>query len=80
AVEPDSLREAVAWAHEVSGVPVLVTEHGISTPDDRIRVGFLRSSLESLATSVAGGLPVLGYCHWTLLDGYEWIFGYEPKL
>ena len=26
--------------------------------------------------SMADGVPVLGYCHWTLLDNFEWIFGY----
>ena len=34
AVEPGSLGGAVRYAHEVSGVPVLVTEHGIGTDDD----------------------------------------------
>jgi beta-glucosidase len=80
AVEPDSLRGAVTYAHEVSGVPVLVSEHGVSTPDDGIRAAFLEPSLEGLAQAIADGVPVLGYCHWTLMDNFEWIFGYGPKL
>ncbi len=55
AVEPDSLRGAVVYAHEVSGVPVLVSEHGVSTPDDSIRAAFIGPSLEGLATAVATG-------------------------
>ncbi|SIT83674.1 glycoside hydrolase family 1 protein [Microbacterium sp. RU33B] len=79
-VEPDSLRGAVVYAHDVSGVPVLVSEHGVSTPDDRIRADFIAPSLEGLAQAIADGVPVLGYCHWTLMDNFEWIFGYGPKL
>jgi len=79
-VEPDSLRGAVAYAHQVSGVPVFVTEHGISTPDDTLRAGFIEPSLAGLATAIADGVPVIGYCHWTLMDNYEWIFGYSRQL
>jgi beta-glucosidase len=79
-VDPDSLRGAVEYAHAVSGVPVLVSEHGVSTPDDSIRADFIEPSLEGLAQAIAGGVPVLGYCHWTLMDNFEWIFGYGPKL
>jgi len=79
-VDPDSLRGAVEYAHAVSGVPVLVSEHGVSTPDDSIRAGFIEPSLEGLARAIADGVPVLGYCHWTLMDNFEWIFGYGPKL
>ena len=26
------------------------------------------------------GVPVLGYCHWTLLHKFEWVFGYGHQL
>ena len=80
AVEPDSLRGAVEYVHAVSGVPVLVTEHGISTADDTMRAGFIEPSLRALQQAIRDGVPVLGYCHWTLMDNFEWIFGYEPQL
>lgn len=80
AVDSDSLRGAVTYAHDVSGVPVLVSEHGVSTPDDGIRASFIEPSLDGLARAIADGVPVLGYCHWTLMDNFEWIFGYGPKL
>ncbi|SFS13028.1 beta-glucosidase [Microbacterium sp. cf046] len=79
-VDPDSLRGAVEYAYAVSGVSILVSEHGVSTPDDGIRAGFIEPSLEGLAQAIADGVPVLGYCHWTLMDNFEWIFGYGPKL
>lgn len=25
-------------------------------------------------------MPVLGYCHWSLMDNYECIFGYSEHL
>jgi beta-glucosidase len=80
AVEPGSLAGAVRYAHGAAGVPVLVTEHGMSTDDDRLRAGFIQPSLEALLDVIDDGVPVLGYLHWTLLDNYEWIFGYRHRL
>lgn len=80
AVEPDSLRGAVQYVYSVAQVPVLVSEHGIGTEDDSIRAAFIEPSLAGLAQAIADGVPVLGYCHWTLMDNFEWIFGYGPKL
>ncbi|MFE4724558.1 glycoside hydrolase family 1 protein [Microbacterium sp. NPDC056736] len=80
AVEPESLRGAVVYVHSVAQVPVLVSEHGIGTEDDSIRAAFIGPSLDGLAQAIADGVPVIGYCHWTLMDNFEWIFGYGPKL
>jgi beta-glucosidase len=79
AIEPLSLAGAVRYAHDTSGVPVLVTEHGLGSDDDTLRVDFIETALIALADVVRDGVPVLGYCHWTLLDNFEWVFGYGPK-
>ncbi len=80
AIEPLSLAGAVRYAHEVTGRPVLVTEHGMSTDDDTQRAAFIEPSLAGLLDVMDDGVPVLGYLHWTLMDNFEWIFGYGHQL
>ena len=72
-----SLAGSVRYAHEATGLPVMITEHGVGTPDDTIRAKFIPESLAELQKVVASGVPVLGYVHWSLLDNFEWIFGYN---
>jgi len=79
-VVADSLGGCVRYVHAGSGLPVLVSEHGIATDDDTVRAAFIPPALESLDRAVADGVPVLGYIHWSLLDNFEWIFGYRYQL
>ena len=78
-VHPLSLAGAVRYAHEATGVPVLVTEHGLAHDDDTYRAAFIGPALEGLLDAVEDGVPVAGYLHWTLLDNFEWIFGYDVR-
>lgn len=79
-VYPPSLAGAVRYAHAVSKVPILVTEHGVGAEDDTVREAIITGGLEHLHAAIADGVPVLGYCHWSLLDNFEWIFGFAPRL
>ncbi|HEY7010164.1 MAG TPA: family 1 glycosylhydrolase [Jatrophihabitantaceae bacterium] len=79
-VDSASLAGVARYVASATGVPVFVTEHGMATPDDARRCVFLEDSLSALAGVVRDGVPLIGYCHWTLLDNFEWIFGYGPKL
>ncbi|KAA9016711.1 family 1 glycosylhydrolase [Sphingobium limneticum] len=74
-----SLAGAVRYAHEATGVPILVSEHGVGTEDDAIRAKFIPEALGGLKAAMDDGIAVQGYCHWSLLDNFEWIFGYKPK-
>ncbi len=78
-IYPASLANAARYAHTVSGAPILVTEHGVATEDDRQRAAFIPGALSHLKIAMNEGLPVLGYVHWSLLDNFEWVFGYRPK-
>lgn len=75
---PQALETTIRRAAEVAGVPVLVTENGIGTHDDRRRIAYTSTALEGVARCIADGVDVRGYVHWSLLDNFEWVLGYEP--
>ena len=52
-------------------------EHGVGTDDDRIRANLIPAALTELKKAMDDGVPVLGYLHWSLVDNYEWVFGYR---
>lgn len=78
-IYPPSLAGAVRYAHAATGAPVLITEHGLGTDDDSLRADFIRASLVDLQQAVVDGVPVKGYLHWSLLDNFEWVFGYARR-
>lgn len=78
-VYPPSLANAVRYAHQASGVPIMVTEHGVASDDDTLRAGLISGALTELHRAIGEGVPVLGYHHWSLMDNFEWVFGYNHK-
>lgn len=61
------------------GVPLLVTENGIATTDEALRLEYLQGHLAALGEAVAAGVPVRGYFYWSLMDNYEWSLGTAPR-
>ena len=61
------------------GKPLLVTENGLADADDRFRASFLEAHVAVLAEAEREGIPVHGYLHWSLLDNFEWLDGWEPR-
>jgi beta-glucosidase len=78
-----SLGGAVRYAHQATGIPVVVTEHGIGLDgeheDDTVRAEFIPAALAGLKNVMDEGVPVKGYVHWSLLDNFEWISGFRPR-
>ncbi len=76
---PRAAEAAIRHAAEVAQVPLYVTENGIGTDDDEQRIRYLQESLEGVARTISDGLDVRGYFHWSMLDNFEWAFGYRMR-
>ncbi|MBN9886537.1 GH1 family beta-glucosidase [Salipiger abyssi] len=75
-------------ASEYTGdLPIYVTENGMASHDDPVagevqdehRIAFIEAHLADVRRALARGVPVKGYFVWSLLDNYEWSFGYDKR-
>jgi len=62
---------------QLPGTPLLVAEYGIGTSDDAERARYLERGLELTHAALARGIDVRGFFHWTAVDNYEWLHGYD---
>jgi beta-glucosidase len=88
-VYPDGLRSVLLWMHKQYGGPALyVTENGASFPDtvepdggisDDDRLEYVREYLRACHRAIERGVDLRGYFLWTLMDNFEWGFGYSRR-
>jgi beta-glucosidase len=79
-IYPKGLYRVLKEAHSRrSELPLLITENGIADRYDRQRVEFLKEHVVQLHRAIQEGTPVEGYCHWSLMDNFEWIEGFSPR-
>jgi beta-glucosidase len=46
---------------------------------DNRRIQYLQDHLAELHAVLDEGIPLIGYLVWSLLDNYEWAFGYDKR-
>ncbi|MDJ0340016.1 family 1 glycosylhydrolase [Streptomyces sp. H10-C2] len=75
-------------AGENPGLPLMVTENGAAFDDyvspegevnDPRRIDYLRGHLAAVHRAIADGADVRGYFLWSLLDNFEWSYGYSKR-
>ena len=60
-------------------VPIIITENGIADEEDSRRELYIKRYLYALSTSIKDGYNVIGFFYWSLMDNFEWAFGYDMK-
>jgi len=79
-VFPRGLEEGLLRVSKaLPGVPLIVTENGCPTTDETFRIRYVAAHLAALDRARQRGADVRGYFHWTLVDNYEWVFGFGPE-
>jgi beta-glucosidase len=66
-------------AQLLPGIPLLVAEYGIGTGDDSQRAAYLERGLQVTSEAIARGIDVRGFFHWTAVDNYEWLHGFDVQ-
>ena len=88
-IYPEGMTEVLTRiANDYSDIPIYITESGAAFPDpiaedrtvhDDDRVEYMRSHLRAVHHAINEGADVRGYFAWSLLDNFEWTFGYSKR-
>jgi len=88
-IYPRGMYELLMRLHRDYGpIPLYITENGGAFPDelnkdgtvdDRRRINYLQSYLLEAWKAVQEGVPLKGYFVWTLMDNFEWSFGFSKR-
>jgi beta-glucosidase len=88
-IVPDGLHDLLQRVHrDYAPGAIYITENGAAFPDvrghdgsvaDPERQGYLESYIDAAARAVGAGVPLRGYFAWSLLDNFEWAWGYWKR-
>jgi beta-glucosidase len=88
-ITPKALYYALKFTkEEFNNIPVFITENGMAAADvetengeviDLSRIEYLRTHLEMVNKAISDGCDIKGYFVWSLMDNYEWSFGYTKR-
>ncbi|OJV83596.1 MAG: beta-glucosidase [Cellulomonas sp. 73-92] len=87
-IHPEGLtRMLLEIAQRYPGQPLAVTENGAAFYDevtdgrvhDQDRVDYLHDHIDAVGAALAAGADVRGYYVWSLMDNFEWAYGYDRR-
>jgi len=59
--------------------PLYIIENGLADAQDKYRAKFVIDHLKWIHKAISEGIDVRGYFHWSLLDNFEWAYGFWPR-
>ena len=78
-MEPSGIHDIITQLHKRYNKPIFITESGVADAKDKHRQWWLEETIKAMERARADGASLSGYFHWSLLDNFEWKFGWWPK-
>jgi len=78
-MEPSAIYKVLMRLSKRYNKPIMITENGVADADDKFRQWWIEETIKALQQARADGADVIGYMHWSLLDNFEWAYGWWPK-
>jgi beta-glucosidase len=88
-VTPERFTQLLLRLHrDYPGLPLVITENGAAFDDtadesdyvrDDHRTSYIAEHVAAVADAHAQGVDIRGYFAWSLLDNFEWAFGYDKR-
>lgn len=78
-IYPEGLYRALKLVSGFTSKPIYITENGIADDGDTKRAKFIEDHLLVLNKAIADGMNIKGYFYWSLMDNFEWAFGFEKR-
>ncbi|MEO1404326.1 MAG: GH1 family beta-glucosidase [Cyanobacteria bacterium J06635_1] len=87
-ITPTALYWGPRFLYERYQTPIVITENGLANPDwvhhdgqvhDPQRIDFLTGYLREYGRAISDGVDARGYFHWSVMDNFEWAYGYKYR-
>ena len=76
---PEGLEKILSYLNRRFHLPIYITEHGSASSNESFREADLAENLTAMHTAMSRGVDVRGFFYWSLMDNFEWQFGYTKK-
>jgi len=75
-MEPGAIGGLLVEVYNRYKQPVYVTENGLADNHDQYRQWWIEQTIAGMRSALGSGVDLRGYLHWSLLDNFEWAFGW----
>jgi beta-glucosidase len=87
-IDAQGLYEVLQQVNGYTSLPIYITENGAAFDDkldadgkvnDQDRIDYFEGHLGACAQAIEAGVPLRGYFAWSLMDNFEWAWGYTRR-
>lgn len=78
-MEPSGIQRLLERTWAKYSLPIIIVENGLADAQDVQRKWWIEETITAMYNARQNGVDLRGYLHWSLLDNFEWAYGWWPQ-